>query len=112
MHGVTAEIAAGHWVCRRSTFDAIHTSWTYHSGYSHTALFEFYRVVRPGGYLIFSTWDKVADRSRQGSSMVMEFARIMNWRLVTRFGEGSPLGYNNLSYTTFLVYQTPAYSYF
>jgi SAM-dependent methyltransferase len=35
-----------------STLDALHTSWLYHNGFPSTALWEFFRVLRPGGYLI------------------------------------------------------------
>ena len=35
-----------------STFDAIHSSWSYHTGFSRATCYEFYRVLRPGGFLV------------------------------------------------------------
>ena len=43
-----------------STLDALHTSWFFHHGVPWTTLWEMYRVVRPGGFLIlrsFPAWE-------------------------------------------------------
>ena len=44
-----------------STLDALHTSWFFHHGIPWTSLFEMYRVLRPGGFLIlrsFPAWTR------------------------------------------------------
>lgn len=42
-----------------STLDALHTSWFFHHGIPWTTLWEMYRVIRPGGFLVlrsFPAW--------------------------------------------------------
>ena len=35
-----------------NTLDVIHSSWVYHGGLAVSTIYEFYRVLRPGGFLI------------------------------------------------------------
>lgn len=58
-----------------STFDLIHSSWSYHSGFSRVTLFEFYRVLRPGGFLVL----RAIASSRHTLDRVLAFALEHGW---------------------------------
>ena len=91
-----------------STFDVIYSSWAYTAGYSHLALLEMYRVVRPGGFLVLNVWDKVAGAS--GALRVEKMASALGWRVITKRearGGNATWPYNNVQ----LALQVPAYKY-
>ena len=60
-----------------STLDVVHTSWTFHHGFPLTALYEFHRVLRPGGYLIIRQMATHIGESSLAS--VRQFAQSLNW---------------------------------
>lgn len=61
-----------------STLDVVHTSWTFHTGFPRTTLYEIFRVLRPGGYLII--------RQMANTQVVLppvrKFAAEHNWTTV------------------------------
>ena len=86
-----------------STYDAIHTEWTYHTGYPRVTLMEMYRVLRPGGFLSLTTWK--AHAGAKGHARVRAFAKEMGWRLIS----GGASGMKNRS--EHVTYQMPSYRY-
>jgi predicted acetyltransferase len=75
-----------------------------------------YRVLRPGGYLIHTVWDKVA--STRGTLLLESLAAKMNWKLLASY---ETLGHNvtkaklrgdTVPYDCYkTVYQMPSYKY-
>ena len=75
-----------------------------------------YRVLRPGGYLIHTVWDKMA--SNRGTLLLESLAAKMNWKLLARY---ETTGHNvtkaklrgdNVPYDCHkTVYQMPSYKY-
>jgi len=99
-----------------STFDVIHSSWAYTAGYSHLALLEMYRVVRPGGFLVLTVWDKAA--GTRGSLRVEKVAHTLGWRVIDKRemlsgpGMWRPGGNATWPYVNVrLALQVPAYKY-
>ena len=93
-----------------STFDVLHSSWAYTSGFTRQAIMEMYRVVRPGGYVIHTVWDKVARAN--GTPLLEEMAEVMGWRLmVRRDSHGNNATKDAPRETTTVVYQLPSYKY-
>ena len=76
-----------------------------------------YRVLRPGGYLIHTVWDKMA--SNRGTLLLESLAAKMNWKLLAHYEtmkghnvtkarlRGDKVPYD--CYKT--VYQMPSYKY-
>ena len=62
-----------------STMDVIHTRWAYHNGFPRAALFEFQRVLRPGGWLILR---QMAGHATTAGTLdrVRVVAKGMGWR--------------------------------
>jgi len=100
-----------------STFDVIHTSWVYTSGFTRHAIMEMYRVLRPGGYLIHTVWDKMA--STRGTLLLESLAAKMNWKLLAHYETFSgrnvtqaKLRGDKVPYDTYkTIYQMPSYKY-
>lgn len=44
--------AMGYLPFAENTLDVVHASWVYHTGIPTSTIYEMYRVLRPGGYLI------------------------------------------------------------
>ncbi|KAL1496057.1 hypothetical protein AB1Y20_014685 [Prymnesium parvum] len=44
--------AFGYLPFAENTLDVVHASWVYHSGVPTATVYEFYRVLRPGGFLV------------------------------------------------------------
>jgi len=75
-----------------------------------------YRVLRPGGYLIHTVWDKMA--STRGTLLLESLAAKMNWKLLASY---ETLGHNvtkaklrgdTVPYDTYkTIYQMPSYKY-
>ena len=93
---------------QESTYDVIHTSWTYHSGYPRVTLMEMYRVLRPGGFLSLNTWT-VANKNDRGLVRIRAFAREMGWRLVYEWLNDTIT--QNGATTQHVIYQMPSYRY-
>ena len=62
-----------------STMDVIHTRWAYHTGFPRATLFEFQRVLRPGGWLILRQMAGHAVTSGTLDRVVV-VAKGMGWR--------------------------------
>jgi SAM-dependent methyltransferase len=62
-----------------STMDVIHTRWAYHSGFPRATLYEFQRVLRPGGWLILR---QMAGHPVTSGTLdrVVVVAKGMGWR--------------------------------
>ena len=75
-----------------------------------------YRVLRPGGYLIHTVWDKMA--STRGTLLLESLAAKMNWKPLAHY---ETLGHNvtkaklrgdTVPYDCYkTVYQMPSYKY-
>ena len=58
-----------------SSWDVVHSSWSYHSGFSRATLHEFYRVIRPGGFLML----RAIAAARHTLDNVLAFAFEHRW---------------------------------
>ena len=96
-----------------STFDAIHTSWTHHEGYSVLNLLEMHRVVRPGGYVLIRVWDGSA--KLQGSPFVEGVAEQLGWKRLERqemrIHPKQTIEKDGHGTDVFLIFQVPSYKY-
>jgi hypothetical protein len=70
-----------------STLDALHTSWFFHHGVPWTSLWEMYRVLRPGGFLIMRSFP--AWMTFKMWPLYLEWAKSMRMRNVFFANAGS-----------------------
>lgn len=94
-----------------STFDVVHSSWAYHTGYPRTALLEMYRVVRPGGWIVLRQWtNPLLNRTElaYGLPRVLAVAKALGWALrsSTSVTAGMNHGQDHL-----VAFQVPTFRY-
>ena len=88
-----------------NTFDVIHSSWAYHDGFDRVTLFEFFRVLRPGGFLVL----RAIAAARHTLDVVLAFGLEYGWvctRKWCKFGGGES---GTTDSSNYLWCQAPGY---
>jgi len=89
--------AMGYLPFAENTLDVIHSSWVYHGGVPTATVYEFYRVLRPGGFLVL----RQSINSAGTFGHIKKIAAKEGWRLHREGGCGT--------HGSTIVWQMPIY---
>ena len=91
-----------------STLDALHTSWVYHSGFPPRTLWEFYRVLRPGGFLIIRMqWQTHMSYHTMRNSSQHAWGNLYKWAASMGMRKVSYVSNPGLGHGSLMILQMP-----